>query len=84
MWCFLYGRLFAANIGDSRTLLVGSDGSVMLRTIDQTHNDALEQQRLVDAGATVGQGYAWIRPGRGLGMSRSLGDADFKTSRGRR
>jgi serine/threonine protein phosphatase PrpC len=70
-------RLFVANVGDSRAVLVssGSGGTACQRlSTDHRANDASEARRVSDEGGFVRHG----RVGGQLSVSRSLGDHHLK------
>jgi serine/threonine protein phosphatase PrpC len=74
---FLAGRdLTTANLGDGR-LLVAGPGHVRAMTRDHRVDDPAERQRIRAAGGRVRSGYV-MRDGRGLMVTRSLGDRWFR------
>jgi len=68
-------RLFVANVGDSRAVLVGSGGARRVST-DHRACDAAEARRVAEEGGIVRHG----RVGGQLSVSRSLGDHHLKNS----
>ena len=80
--------LYAANLGDSRAILVNDQGCVTPLTFDQTPDEWSEQRRILESGGTVhriksaatgifrGPARVWLPNRRvpGLAMSRSIGD----------
>lgn len=68
-------KLFVANVGDSRAVLVGSGGARRVST-DHRACDAAEARRVAEDGGIVRHG----RVGGQLSVSRSLGDHHLKNS----
>jgi protein phosphatase 2C family protein 2/3 len=67
-------KLTVANCGDSRCLVIGSDGSVKFTTVDHKPDTEGESRRIHAAGGSVSCG----RVDGDLGMSRSIGDHGYK------
>ncbi|KAL3905874.1 MAG: hypothetical protein SGPRY_010757 [Prymnesium sp.] len=79
------GKLWAANVGDSRAVLSSQNSKVTDLTIDQKPNSPLEQERIRKAGGFVsppeeewgGPARVWLDANMtlpGLAMARSIGD----------
>jgi len=68
-------RLYVANVGDSRAVLVGGSGARRVST-DHRACDAAEARRVAEDGGIVRHG----RVGGQLSVSRSLGDHHLKNS----
>jgi len=69
------GKVWCANCGDCRAVLYGWEGDATLLSIDQRAAEGAEYQRVIRAGGAVVGGAV-----EGLMPSRSLGDADIKSS----
>ncbi|MDO8490649.1 MAG: PP2C family protein-serine/threonine phosphatase [Dehalococcoidia bacterium] len=70
------GRVYAANAGDARAIVVGREGLRQL-TVDHRLDDTTERQRIVRMGGLVSDPY--VRRGlRGLMPTRTIGDSFFK------
>ncbi len=68
-------KLFAANAGDSRMIIV-SDNQIDQVTIDHDVNNEKEVNRILSFGGSIEGRYAW-KGMRGLMPTRSLGDHHF-------
>ncbi|CAF4122687.1 unnamed protein product [Rotaria socialis] len=73
-------RVYFLNVGDSRAILVSSEGRVLLATKDHKPSDQVERQRIQDAGGTV----LIQRVNGSLAVSRALGDFEYKNNSNRR
>lgn len=69
-------RLYIANVGDSRAVLVGPGGSASRLSTDHRAGDAAEAQRVAAEGGFVRH----ARVGGQLSVSRSLGDHHLKSA----
>lgn len=67
-------KLTVANVGDSRCLVIGTDGSVKFTTVDHKPDTESEAARIRAAGGSVSMG----RVNGDLAMSRSIGDSVYK------
>ena len=78
--------LWVANAGDSRCVVVGPRGDVILATKDHKPSDPAEKARIVAAGHTVEEEVALVdgrriavpRVDGNLACARTIGDADMK------
>jgi serine/threonine protein phosphatase PrpC len=66
--------IYAANVGDSRVVLVEPDGTVRQLSVDHRATDPDERARIIARGGLVFNG----RAGGVLALSRSLGDGALK------
>ncbi|CAF1271213.1 unnamed protein product [Adineta steineri] len=73
-------RIYFLNVGDSRGILVSTEGRVLLATKDHKPNDSAERQRIQEAGGTV----LIQRVNGSLAVSRALGDYEYKNNSNRR
>ncbi|CAF3729160.1 unnamed protein product [Rotaria socialis] len=73
-------RIYFLNVGDSRAILVSTDGRILLATKDHKPNDQAERQRIQEAGGTV----LIQRVNGSLAVSRALGDFEYKNNSNRR
>ncbi|CAF0790251.1 unnamed protein product [Didymodactylos carnosus] len=73
-------RIYFLNVGDSRAILVSTDGRILMATKDHKPNDPTERQRITEAGGTV----LIQRVNGSLAVSRALGDFEYKNSNNRR
>ena len=69
-------KIFTANAGDSRAIVVSRKGLSILTT-DHRIDNAEEKERVLTAGASISPPYV-IRDGFGLMPTRSIGDRYFK------
>lgn len=67
---------FYCQVGDSRCLVIGADGSVKFTTEDHTPEDEAEAARIRAAGGSIRRG----RVDGHLSLSRSIGDVSCKVS----
>lgn len=70
------GRVFVANSGDARAIIV-SQGGIRQLTIDHRLDDENEKERVLSMGAAISYPYV-VRGNQGLMTTRSLGDEHFK------
>ncbi|UJR22104.1 hypothetical protein I4U23_025169 [Adineta vaga] len=73
-------RIYFLNVGDSRAILVSTEGRILLATKDHKPNDQAERQRIQEAGGTV----LIQRVNGSLAVSRALGDFEYKNNCNRR
>ncbi|CAF1656866.1 unnamed protein product [Adineta ricciae] len=73
-------RIYFLNVGDSRGILVSTDGRILLATKDHKPSDQAERQRIQEAGGTV----LIQRVNGSLAVSRALGDFEYKNNPNRR
>jgi len=73
-------RVYFLNVGDSRGILVSTDGRILLATKDHKPSDQAERQRIQEAGGTV----LIQRVNGSLAVSRALGDFEYKNNANRR
>ncbi|CAF1117109.1 unnamed protein product [Rotaria sordida] len=73
-------RVYFLNVGDSRAILVSTDGRILLATKDHKPSDQAERQRIQEAGGTV----LIQRVNGSLAVSRALGDFEYKNNSNRR
>jgi len=73
-------RIYFLNVGDSRAILVSTDGRILLATKDHKPSDQAERQRIQEAGGTV----LIQRVNGSLAVSRALGDFEYKNNSNRR
>ena len=73
-------RVYFLNVGDSRGILVSTEGRVLLATKDHKPSDQAERQRIQEAGGTV----LIQRVNGSLAVSRALGDFEYKNNQNRR
>lgn len=69
-------EIYLINIGDSRGIIFSNDGQVLLHTEDHKPDDPAEQERIHEAGGTIGKTCAGdvLRVENQLAMTRVLGD----------
>jgi len=67
-------NITAANIGDSRALLIRADGKIEAMTEDHKPNNAEEMERITRAGGSVSS----CRVDGQLALSRAIGDWNYK------
>jgi serine/threonine protein phosphatase PrpC len=70
-------KIFTANVGDTRILLVKRKSFIQLTT-DHRLSSIKEEDRIKKLGASISYPYI-IREGHGLMITRSLGDHNFET-----
>ena len=71
---FINGKLYTANVGDTRIILVNNDGTSKRLSVDHKVSDPLEQEMIEKNGG-------FVRVGRVCGflnLSRSIGDGAFE------
>ena len=73
-------RVYFLNVGDSRGILVSTEGRILLATKDHKPSDQAERQRIQEAGGTV----LIQRVNGSLAVSRALGDFEYKNNQNRR
>lgn len=73
-------RIYFLNVGDSRGILVSTEGKILLATKDHKPSDQAERQRIQEAGGTV----LIQRVNGSLAVSRALGDFEYKNNSNRR
>ncbi|CAF0756633.1 unnamed protein product [Didymodactylos carnosus] len=73
-------RIYFLNVGDSRAILVSTDGRILMATKDHKPSDHAERQRITEAGGTV----LIQRVNGSLAVSRALGDFEYKNNSSRR
>jgi len=73
-------RVYFLNVGDSRAILVSTEGRILLATKDHKPSDQTERQRIQEAGGTV----LIQRVNGSLAVSRALGDFEYKNNQNRR
>ncbi|CAN0384848.1 unnamed protein product [Lampetra fluviatilis] len=71
------GRLYVANVGDSRAVLCDAQGSAVALSHDHKPHQLKERQRIKRAGGFISYNGSWRVQGV-LAMSRSLGDFPLK------
>jgi serine/threonine protein phosphatase PrpC len=67
-------KLTVANVGDSRCLVIGTDGAVKFTTVDHKPDTESEARRIRAAGGSV----SFSRVDGDLAMSRAIGDHAYK------
>lgn len=78
-------RIYTANIGDSRAVLIRDGGRAVSMALSSDHkpDGAQEKKRIIAVGGRVEDGRAWlVQNGRyfgGLSTSRSFGDLETRT-----
>lgn len=73
----LEGDAYLANVGDSSAFALGKNGKWTFLTKDHNTSDPREVKKLMEKGGLVRGGYLWSKLGRGINLSRSLGDREF-------
>lgn len=69
--------VYLANVGDSSAFMLAKNGKWTFLTQDHNTQDPREVKNLREKGGLVYRSYLWSKLGRGINLSRALGDREF-------